>query len=131
MPGTARAKPPAAPTPPRRTKAEWMTPDVVNLAGTFSDRARINRYYPYAPYFNYEEPRPVFQNPDRELASNEEQANALSLIILKNPIAIFEKIKISRNYKWLARLEIWIADAQAISLSTFGASWYLLVLDFI
>jgi hypothetical protein len=67
--------PPAAPTPPRRTKAEWMTPDVVNLAGTFSDRARIKKYYPYAPYFNAEEPRPVFLNPDRELASNEEQVN--------------------------------------------------------
>ena len=60
---------------PKRTRATWMTPDVINLAGTLRDRASIKKYYPWAPPVDLEEPRATYLDPTRDLAANSEMVN--------------------------------------------------------
>lgn len=57
---------------------EWMTPDKMNFYGTLKDRYSLKKYYPWAPRYEPEVPRPTFMDPTRELAANAEQANILT-----------------------------------------------------
>lgn len=64
--------------PPRVVAPEWTTPDVMNYYGTIKDKYSINKYYPWAPMVDLEEPTPTFLDPTRELAAQAEQANILT-----------------------------------------------------
>lgn len=65
----------AEPQAPQVTYPEWTTPDVMNFFGTFKDKARVNKYYPWAAPVDLEEATPVYLDPTRELGASSEQAN--------------------------------------------------------
>ena len=60
---------------PRETKASWMAPDVMNLAGAFGDRASLRKQYPWAPRVDLEEAQPRYLDVTRPAAALAEQAN--------------------------------------------------------
>jgi hypothetical protein len=63
---------------PGVVQPEWMTPDLMNYYGTLKDKYSINKYYPWAPRYEPEVPRPAYLDPTRELAAQSEQANILT-----------------------------------------------------
>ena len=65
------------PTPPV-TPAKWWLQDTVNTMGAFGDLARVKKQMPWEARVDLEEPRPVFLDPTRELANQNEQANIAS-----------------------------------------------------
>jgi hypothetical protein len=60
---------------PRETKASWMAPDVMNLAGAFGDRASLRKQYPWSPRVELEEAQPRYLDVTRPAAALAEQAN--------------------------------------------------------
>jgi len=66
--------PPAPPVTP----AKWWLQDTVNTMGAFGDLARVKKQMPWEARVDLEEPRPVFLDPTRELANQNEQANIAS-----------------------------------------------------
>lgn len=62
-------------TPPSQTRSRWMTPDVLNYAGTLGDRFRLKRYYPWAPRVDLEEQQGRYLDVARPAAAIAEQAN--------------------------------------------------------
>ena len=55
--------------------APWWLQDTVNTMGAYGDLMSTNKYMPWAPRVDLEEPRPTFLDPTRELAAQSEQAN--------------------------------------------------------
>ena len=64
--------------PPQKKPANWWLQDTIKTAGAFSDLMGIEKYMPYSPMVDLEEPRPTFLDPTRELAQQSEQANIAS-----------------------------------------------------
>jgi len=64
---------PCEKTPPKSTN--WWLQDTIKTAGAFGDLMGLNKYMPYSPMVDLEEPRPTFLDPTRELAQQSEQAN--------------------------------------------------------
>lgn len=62
---------------PVATYPEWTTPDLMNLFGTIQDKARINKYFPWAAPVDLEEAKPIYLDPTRELAAQSEQTNVI------------------------------------------------------
>lgn len=63
---------------PRLVLPEWTGVDKTNFYGTLKDKYSIKKYYPWAPRYEPEVPRPTFLDPTRELAQQSEQANILT-----------------------------------------------------
>jgi hypothetical protein len=61
--------------PPQKKPANWWLQDTIKTAGAFGDLMGIEKYMPYSPMVDLEEPRPTFLDPTRELAQQSEQAN--------------------------------------------------------
>jgi hypothetical protein len=61
--------------PPQEKPTNWWLQDTIKTAGAFGDLMGINKYMPYSPLVDLEEPRPTFLDPTRELAQQSEQAN--------------------------------------------------------
>ena len=55
--------------------APWWLQDTVNTMGAYGDLMSTNKYMPWNPRFDSEEPRPTFLDPTRELGAQSEQAN--------------------------------------------------------
>jgi hypothetical protein len=64
--------------PPQKKPANWWLQDTIKTAGAFGDLMGIEKYMPYSPLVDLEEPRPTFLDPTRELAQQSEQANIAS-----------------------------------------------------
>ena len=64
--------------PPKVVTPEWTTPDKMNYYGALSDLYSVNKYYPWAPFVDLEEPDPYYLDPTRELAQQAEQANIIT-----------------------------------------------------
>jgi hypothetical protein len=64
--------------PPQEKPTNWWLQDTIKTAGAFGDLMGINKYMPYSPLVDLEEPRPTFLDPTRELAQQSEQANIAS-----------------------------------------------------
>jgi hypothetical protein len=64
--------------PPRVVTPEWTTPDKLNYYGALADKYSVNKYFPWAPMVDLEEPTPTFLDPTRELAAQSEQANIIT-----------------------------------------------------
>lgn len=56
-------------------KAEWTTPDKMNLLNSMIDYGTIKKYLPYSAQYAPVLPEVTFKDPSRELAANAEQAN--------------------------------------------------------
>jgi hypothetical protein len=63
------------PQPPVETKAQWMTPDVINAFGAFGDLNRVKKYQPWAPMVDLEEQQARYLDVTRPAAAISEQAN--------------------------------------------------------
>jgi hypothetical protein len=61
--------------PPQEKPTNWWLQDTIKTAGAFGDLMGIEKYMPYSPMVDLEEPRPTFLDPTRELAQQSEQAN--------------------------------------------------------
>jgi hypothetical protein len=61
--------------PPQKKPANWWLQDTIKTAGSLMDLMGIEKYMPYSPMVDLEEPRPTFLDPTRELAQQSEQAN--------------------------------------------------------
>lgn len=59
----------------KKTPAKFWLQDTVNTMGAASDLASIKKYMPWEARVDFEEPRPTFLDPTRELAAQSEQAN--------------------------------------------------------
>lgn len=64
--------------PPQAVTPQWTTPDLFNYYGTFKDKYSVDKYYPWAPFVDLEEPEPRFLDPTRELAQQSEMANIIT-----------------------------------------------------
>jgi hypothetical protein len=53
--------------------SEWWLQDIIKTAGAVSDKARLQKYMPWAPTVQPYIEEPTFYDPTRELASNAEQ----------------------------------------------------------
>lgn len=53
--------------------SEWWLQDIIKTAGAVSDKARLQKYMPWAPTVQPYLEEPTFYDPTRELASNAEQ----------------------------------------------------------
>jgi hypothetical protein len=54
--------------------AEWWLQDTIKTTGAFGDLMGAKKYMPWSPFAKLQTPRPVFKDPTRELAANDEQA---------------------------------------------------------
>jgi hypothetical protein len=61
-----------------RKKAPWWLQDMIGLAGSVGDFARVKKYRPWQATPDYVLPEPTFYDPNRELAASAERANAMT-----------------------------------------------------
>ena len=60
--------------PGEKPPAAWWLQDTIKTTGAFADQMGIKKYMPFAPPVALQKPRPVFQDPTRELGANAEAA---------------------------------------------------------
>lgn len=65
------------PTIPKK-KSPWWLQDMIGLAGSVGDFARVKKYTPWQATPDYVLPEPTFYDPNRELAASAERANAMT-----------------------------------------------------
>jgi hypothetical protein len=53
--------------------SEWWMQDIIKTTGAAADKARVNKYMPWAPVYQPVIAEPTFYDPTRELAANAEQ----------------------------------------------------------
>jgi hypothetical protein len=60
--------------PGEKPPAAWWLQDTIKTTGAFADQMGIKKYMPFAPPVALQKPRPVFQDPTREVGANAEAA---------------------------------------------------------
>lgn len=61
-----------------KKKSPWWLQDMIGLAGSVGDFARVKKYTPWQATPDYVLPEPTFYDPNRELAASAERANAMT-----------------------------------------------------